>query len=307
MLRCLAGICGNTGDDATEVTSETPLDQRQPVIKPVIRLDGSSNGIKAQSLQGFATATGYHLAPPGATEPIAVVSPNFQQNSSRLLLIVPAAGEPANMFDSSLGERGALAPMLSWAEANNYAIAIFSGEALKAAPADTWDRVLKGSPARYAAVTVAAGMFQSVAAALRSVHPLLFSRFRTVCVRGSDTAQISNLKDHKLPEELTHHLQTALAELPSVWEKLDTQLYCQRLFEFLQEREDRWQVFEGQKYAGFQTLEENDMPGLKRLGVDQRVQRMDRDRDNDELARLLKKHEKVGGLAVEEEEEPGLD
>ena len=30
--------------------------------------------------------------------------------------------------------------------------------------------------------------------------------------------------------------------------------------------------------------------------VDQRVQRLDRDRNDDELARLLKKHEEVGGI-----------
>ena len=32
------------------------------------------------------------------------------------------------------------------------------------------------------------------------------------------------------------------------------------------------------------------------LQVDQRVQRLDRDRNDDELARLLKKHEEVGDL-----------
>eukprot|EP00913_Durusdinium_trenchii_P016942 g15927.t1 len=71
---------------------------------------------------------------------------------------------------------------------------------------------------------------------------------------------------------------------------------------------DRWQSLELKKYYGFQGLKENDMPGLKRMGVDQRVQRLDRDRNNDELARLLKKHEEAKSKPEEgSDEEPGID
>jgi len=302
MLRCFAGICSSPVAAAEERPAE-----RRPVVKPIFRLDEeeNSNSSKAASLQELAARVGFEAAPPGAAEPVAIVSRKFQNNSARLLVVVPSLGE-AGVWDATLGRQGALPPLLHWAEANSYEVAVFKPEALKAEPATTWDRVLKGSPAGCVSVIVAAGMLQYVEAALLPVHPLLFTRLRTFCVRGEDA--MSNFS--KLPGELQRHLTGAVATLPASWEQLEAQVSFQVLFELLQERDEEFQNLEALKYSGFQTLKENDMPGLKRMGMEQRIKRLDRDRDNDELARLLKKHDKASGRIVgghESEDEPGID
>ncbi|CAE7620818.1 unnamed protein product, partial [Symbiodinium sp. KB8] len=183
---------------------------------------------------------------------------------------------------------GYVEPLLRWAEANGYASAFFSHQALCESPVDTWDRIVRGSPARHVSVMVAAGMLNVMEAALKQVHPLLFSRFRTVCIHGGDT-----MEDFaSAPVELRQHLEATTVALPSNWEGLERQVALQCLFELLRDREDHWAKLELMKYTGFQSLKENDLPGLKRMGVDQRVQRLNRDRNDDELARLLKKHDK---------------
>lgn len=302
MLRCLAGICGSPVAAAEERPAE-----RRPVVKPIFRLDEGEDSTKVASLQELATKLGFEAAPPGAAEPVAIVSSKFQNNSARLLVIVPSAGE-AGLWDKALGNRhGALPPLLRWAEANSYEVAVFKHDALKADPPTTWDRVLKGSPAGCVSVIVAAGMMQYVEAALAPVHPLLFTRLRTFCVRGEDA--LRNFS--KLSAELQRHLTSAVATLPASWEQLEPQVSFQVLFELLRDREEEFQNLEALKYSGFQTLKENDMPGLKRMGMEARVKRLDRDRDNDELARLLRKHDEASGRqfggAHDEGEEPGID
>ncbi|CAE8679885.1 unnamed protein product [Polarella glacialis] len=288
---------------------ERPAEKR-PVLKPVVRLDGQDNGDKVCTLQELAAFTSLGLAPPGSPEPVAVVSDNFQSNSARLLVVVPSTG-PLGAWDAEVGAGlGAMGPLLSWAEVNGYAVAVFCAQALRAAPAETWDRVLIGSPARCATVLVGSGMLEVLRAALRPVHPLLISRFRTVVVRGSEAVADVQASE-ELPEELRAHLSGAMAFAPLAWDQLEPQVARQRLFELFQEREERWMSLEGMKYMGFQGLKQNDMPGMKRLGVDERIKLLDRDRNDDELARLLKKHDKAkdrGSVAEEgSDDEPGVD
>mmetsp|Transcript_84326 Transcript_84326/g.149049 ORF Transcript_84326/g.149049 Transcript_84326/m.149049 type:complete len:300 (-) Transcript_84326:21-920(-) len=299
MLRCLSQICGSTGD-AAEQPNEKQL-QRQPVVKPLFRLDEIEESTAVQTLQSIASSQGLDLAPPGAEQPVAAVSKDFQRNASRVLILVPAGD--ASGWAIEMGGKAAAIPLLRWAEANNYAVAIFSPQALKSQPSQTWERVVKGSPSRCASVVVAASMLCHFQAALEPVHPLLFGRFRTVCIHAADSIQDVKV----LPADLRQHMEVATVVMPPAWDQLDIQVSCQSLFELLRDREEAWSKLEVAKYSGFQGLKENDMPGLKRMAVDQRVKRLDRDRNDDELARLLKKHEQARHQQNDEEEEPGID
>lgn len=206
--------------------------------------------------------------------------------------------------------------MLAWAEANGYATALFSAAALEAATSEIWDRVLRGSPAGCVTVVVASGMLPVLQAALLPMHPLLFSRFRAVCVVSDsgtgaaprDWAQRLLAEGPEMPDELRGHLRSVLVRIPDPT-GLAPREWHQHVFELLREREDRFQKTEAKKYAGFQGLKENDMPGLRRMPVETRIARLDRDRGNDELAQLLKKHERQAGAGAYEsdEEEPGVD
>lgn len=300
MLRCLAGICGSSQESAE-------LPRQSAVKKPILRLDETRHRAEAKSISELAKLNSYVLAPPGSEHPVAIVTQNFQQVVSRLLIVVPSAGFPASCWDASIGRNlQSIDPILGWAEANGYAVVVFSGEDFQSKPVEAWESILRGSPARSAAVIVASGMLETVIAALTPVHPLLYSRFRTICIRGAD---LEKALPSNIPDELQRHLESSQAEIPKHWEDLETQAFCQCLFQFLQEREERWSNVEALKYAGFQDLKENDMPGIKRLGVDDRIKKLQRDRNNDELARLLAKHEKAstnGGLQLDEDV-PGLD
>jgi len=278
------------------------------VVKPVVRLDEQEE----PTLEELAVHFKLLEAPPGVKPPQGLVTPDFQQNSARLLVLLPSAGTPLGAWDG----QGTAAPLLRWAEANGYAVALFSSAALQAAPADVWDRILRGSPARFVGVAVAGDMLPTLLTALSSMHPLLYSRFRAVCVAGGEgpggaaPADASQLlaTGPQLPEDLRVHLRGAMLRLPPAPAAPDRGSAPQQLFELLLEREDRWQRIEANKYAGFQGLKENDMPGLRRMGVEQRIERLDRDRGNDELARLLRKHEKQAARGdAESEDEPGVD
>jgi len=298
MLRCLAGICGTADTPALEEA------QRRQVLKPILRLDTPTVPEKVQTTPELV-AYGLQLAPPGSEVPVAVVSSDFNKNSARLLIVIPGPGA-ASCWDAELEKLGYVEPLFRWAEANGYATAFFSHQALCQSPVDTWDRIVRGSPARHVSVMVAAGMLNVMEAALKQVHPLLFSRFRTVCIHGGDT-----MEDFaSSPVELRQHLEATTVVLPSNWEGLERQVALQCLFELLRDREDHWAKLELMKYTGFQSLKENDLPGLKRMGVDQRVQRLNRDRNDDELARLLKKHDKARTdptAEIASDEEPGVD
>lgn len=309
MSGCFANCFGGfAGVSATSSAASPEISDRRAVVKPPPLGESCDDGPQVESYEVLATVLGLTAAPPGARPAVAYVSRDFQHNPARLLVLVPLAGAPANSWDPSLpGSRGSAVPLLRWAQANNYAMAMFAGQDLKGSPALAWDRVLRGSPARYVAVAVAEGMLSVVHEALSQLHPLLLSRFRTLCVRSGDVVAASRCREEQAwSPELREHLLGATVCLPAAFEELGAQVARQRLFELLLEREERWQRTEMRKYQGFQGLKENDMPGLRRMSVEQRIERLDRDRGNDELARLLRKHEHEAG-GVDSDEEPGVD
>jgi len=256
---------------------------------------------------------GMQLAPPDDDPPKALVTPDFRKNAQRLLLLVPSAGAPFGAWDTDLPEhRGAAVPIIQWALANQYAIALFSAAALEASPAHAWDRILFGSPAHHVVTLVASrGALDIVHTAMAPIHELLYSRARIFCMPwdlglpSSASPSVATKLPEK-PKELRNHLRQAQVQWPDEWALLHPHLMRQRLFEMLKDTEDEWQSREASKYSGLQQLKENDIPGLKRLGIDQRVQRIHRDRDKDELAQLINKHAAPGALD-EDEEEPGVD
>lgn len=258
------------------------------------------------SLEDLADCLELLLAPPGAESPIAVASKDFPQNCNRLLVLVPSPGATAGAWDTSVDQvRGSAVPLFRWAQANGYAACLFSAEALVEDPAGSWDRVLRGSPASQVSVIAATGALPTAAAALAPLHELLFARFRTLCApfEGSDAQAWPPAWPAGLPSEFQEHLAAATTRAPAAWSSEEPSSVLQKLFELLQLRQERWQRGEARKYADFQGLKENDMPGLKRIGLEQRVQRLDRDRGDDELARLCNKNHKAG----DSDEEPGVD
>ncbi|CAJ1376617.1 unnamed protein product [Effrenium voratum] len=298
VLRRLAACCCGSEEDP-----DVPVPRR--VRKPILPLDRVP-AAPAKTLEELAKRFDLQLAPPGSETPVAVASKSFERNSSRLLLVLPGPGD-AGVWDAHLGEHGSTEPMLMWAEANDYACAYFGHEAFCTSPVEAWDRVVRGSPARFVTVVVGAGMLQYLQQALKNVHPLLFSRFRTICVFGSDTTEDFD----SLPQELRSHFKASIVTVPFTWQKLELQVAYQFLHELFRDKEDMWHTLELKKFAGFQALKENDLPGLRRIGLDERVKRLDRDRNNDELAQLLQKHEearrKPEAKIDNSDDEPGVD
>jgi len=315
-MRCWAGICGDGGASRRAAAAARASASMSTVAKPVLRLDEpyESPGASA-SFQELVDSFGLVPAPPGLAEPRALVTSNFQKNSSRLLVVLPSSDASWAIWDDSLGQPHAcVAPLFRWAAAGNFAVALFSASALQAAPAETWDSVLKGSPARFVAVAAAGGALKLLQDALTPVHPLLYGRLRCVCSPWT----CNGTSDLKAPsgedgEELFKHLQGTLVQLPASWADLEPYGMHQCLFQLVAASEERFQKGEMLKFSGFQNLKENDVPGLRRMPMDTRIKRMDRDRDNDELARLLRKHEREAGAAGPaaaapvDEEEPGVD
>jgi len=270
-------------------------------VRPVIRAD-EPEGTEDMALEDLVAHFGMLRAPPGADPPGAVVTADFQRNSSRLLVLLPAAGAPPGAWDATLGSgHGAAPALLRWAEANGFAAALFLPRAAGAGPPEQlWDRVLRGNPSKCVCVAVARGMLPVLEAALAPLHPVLYSRFRTVVVWDGGGDGVGGAAGSHA--ELRAHLSAALVRMPPAWAASEPRVAHQRLFEILVEREERWQRSQVKKYASFQDLKENDMPGLRRISVDKRIERLDRDRGNDELARLLRKHENE-----DSEDEPGVD
>jgi hypothetical protein len=288
--------------------------------KPALRLDEPD--ILEASPDFLIERFGLQPGPPGADPPLALVSKNFRQNVQRLLVLVPSAGAPFGTWDADLPEgRGASAPILQWAEANDYGIAFFSAAALEADPVKAWDRVLSGSPARHVVVLPAArGALDLVHAGLKPVHELLYARIHLIfmpwegCLPASASPSLASTLPSQ-PKELRAYLRDVQSHWPAEWVELDSRLLRQRIFERLKDKEDDWSAQEASKYMGLRNLKENDIPGLRRLGVDQRVARLSRDRDTDELSRLIKTNAKDRSAAIrgadfvdeDEEEEPGVD
>jgi len=306
-LRCLSGLCGGSIDDAA-LKPPPPADPTsRQVVKPIQRVDDEEDEKPSvSSLPSLAERLNLTLAPPGAVEPIAVSTGDLPRNVNRLLVLLPSPGAPPGAWDTSVrGGDGFAVPIFRWAEANGFAACLFSSAALEADPTETWDRVLRGSPAGSVLVLAAAGSLPMLARILKPVHPLLYSRFRLALAPFEGAAAWPPAWPADLPMELVTHLAGAVLRAPASWAAEEPRSVVQSVFELLASREGRLQRLEEKKYAGFQTLKENDMPGMKRLGVEDRIKRLDRDRGNDELARLLGQHEH--DKFDDDELEPGVD
>lgn len=169
MLQCCAGICGSSFSAPQKVEQglRKPVDLNEPTV-----LDASAEYL----IERF----GMQLAPPNDELPKALVTPDFRKNAARVLLLVPSVGAPFGAWDTDLPEhRGASVPIIQWALANQYAIALFSAAALEASPAYAWDQILFGSPAHHVVTLVAArGALDIVHAAMAPIHEILYSRCR---------------------------------------------------------------------------------------------------------------------------------
>lgn len=313
MLRCCAGICGGRveSDSRNGNHNGAAVGRRRMVTKPILRVDEPYDWEPA-SPDEFFSALDLAPAPPGCEPPLAATSRDFPRNSTKLLVLVPAKGATWACWDPHLAQgRGATAPLLRWATSNGYSVAVFSAEALSAKPQEVWERVLTGSPASWVGVVAATGTVPLLREALAPLHPLLFSRYKVIAAPWADGAASAEA-GLATTGDLRIHLQAAIVEMPAAWADLEPFAMHQCLFQALLEREDKWARQETNKYSGFQGLKENDMPGLKRLPMDARIKRLDRDRGNDELSRLLRKHEadanesheRQGGLS---DDEPGVD
>mmetsp|Transcript_66559 Transcript_66559/g.138976 ORF Transcript_66559/g.138976 Transcript_66559/m.138976 type:complete len:306 (+) Transcript_66559:69-986(+) len=305
MLRCLGRICCG-GVEPTALAPPPPEDLGK--LKTVWEPKLPEEGTAPQAPSSFETLADEHellLAPPGAEVPIAVVTPDFPRNVNRLLIMIPSAAAAPGTWDTSVKDASGLSvPVFKWAQANGYAACLFSASALEADAGETWDRVLKGSPAGSVVVLAASGALPMLARALQPVHPLLFSRFRAALAPFEARHAWPPSWPGQLSKELVAHLAAVLVRPPADWEAQEPRKVLASLFELLALREGSFEKAEAKKYQSFQGLKENDMPGMKRLGVEQRIARLDRDRGDDELARLLKQNE---AAKYQDDDEPGVD
>mmetsp|Transcript_58104 Transcript_58104/g.101721 ORF Transcript_58104/g.101721 Transcript_58104/m.101721 type:complete len:304 (-) Transcript_58104:69-980(-) len=303
MLSCCAGICGAQKSEKSNGESKRRPKGESGVQHPVLRLDEPD--ILHASVEDLIGIHQLQAAPPDADPPVALVSPDFRKNSQRLLVLVPSVGAPFGSWDPDLESGcGATVPMMQWAEANGYAAVLFSAAALASAPSESWDRIMMGSPAKYVVVAAAGkeGLL-TLHACLAPLHSLLYSRIRTVF---TGAAALGGALPEK-PPELRGHLRGAQVQWPEDgFQQLEPRLVRRRLIELALTREDNWQKQETTKYSGLQNLKENDIPGIRRLDWQQRVARLDRDRNTDELSQLIQKHTRNSN-GNNDEEEPGVD
>eukprot|EP00929_Paragymnodinium_shiwhaense_P020492 TRINITY_DN13648_c0_g1_i2.p1 TRINITY_DN13648_c0_g1~~TRINITY_DN13648_c0_g1_i2.p1 ORF type:complete len:321 (+),score=79.47 TRINITY_DN13648_c0_g1_i2:105-1067(+) len=320
MLRCLAGICGSDGSRGGDATS-APVAETRNVNKPILKI-GADYAPKLEKLHAglqpldamLAECPELEEAPPGISPPFAAVGGNFRKNSAKLLVVLPGPGADWGTWDASLGEgRGDTVPLVRWGLANGYAVAVMNGQAMQKAPAKTWDEIMRGSPARFVTVIAAGDAVRLLREALLPCHPMMYARIRGVFASQVQTPEPA-LPNTTAAEDVEKQLGSVAVYLPDEWLRHDAFVMHQCMMQLFEDRFGRWQDTELKKYMGFQGLKENDMPGLKRMPLEVRIKRMDRDREDDELARLLRKHEKashnIANVNVtndDEEEEPGID
>jgi len=271
------------------------------VRKPVVRFDGRDS---CDTVEEITSNFGYRCAPPGS-EPVALVSEDFCRNPTRLLALIPAGGASLGTWDAG---QGVLAQVLAWAEANYYAVVLFSGSAMQEDPANTWDSVTKACPSRYVTVLALRGAMPLLTAALSPVNPLLYSRLRTVCeIWEDDMGGPPDYLAPGLPADLLQQLSTAVVSVPVTWASFEPYAMCQCLFGLLVDREEKFQKAQAKKYDNLTGMKENDLPGFKRLTMDERVGRLNRDRRTDELSRVMKQNEQAMHDGLGDDDEPGVD
>lgn len=296
MLRCLAGICGSR---EPQVWAPPRPKVRKPMAAALTEMESANSSVE-QTLARHELIR----APPNFEPSLAYVSSDYQKNPDRLLVFLPAPGAPFGSWDAG---PGVLSQLLLWADANEYAVAILSAEEMEKDPVNTWDGVMRGNHAKTVTVLVLQGGMGSLHAALLGLDPILYSRLRTVMEVWEQVLPETSPAP-RLPLELRKKMQTALVSAPPTWAALQPYALCQCFFELLLEREDHFSKAEYQKFSGLSAMKENDLPGVRRVGVDDRVQRISRNRDKDELAKVLTKNEEIHRTGGDEDgEEPGVD
>lgn len=315
MLRCLAGICGGDGSRGEKpAAADAGGGETKVVEKPLLQV-GAEYAPKVSSLESMVKECPEEgeisAAPPGIDPPYALVGGNFRKNSSRLLVVLPCPGSPWGTWDGCLGEgRGDSVPLVRWALANGYAVAVMNGKALQEDPTRTWDEIMRGSPARFVAIVSAGDAIPYLRQALMPQHPMLYGRLRAIFVSPAQVEAPAVDLTAAGAADVQQQLDNATVQLPEEWLRHSASMLHQCMFQLFEQRFARWGDAEMKKYLGFQGMKENDMPGLKRMPLDVRIKRMDRDRADDELARLLKKNEENAFNICRDnvdEDEPGVD
>lgn len=293
------------------------------VIAPPITPPGS---IAASFPPGDALARFGELlipAPPAVPDPDAWVTCDFRTNVKKCFVLIPSPGAPGGHFGLKGAESVASAPrLIRWAEANGHAACLFSAEALARDPGRAWKRLIPNSGAHSVYIVVAPGAFSSLAAALKTEHALTYTRIRLVVPSrvqdaldvvprgkpvisektpllddGAGNGLLKNAKPEST-DDLTDFFRRRVAwAMPPEWERpdpTDVKVQYDTLFRLFAEVEDAFQEREYQKMDALSNLKENDVPGMRRIAVEDRVQRVNRNRHEDELSRLLKAAEMEG-------------
>lgn len=194
-------------------------------------------------------------------------------------------GHWAKSENCSTGASLPTAPrLLRWAERNGYAACLFSAEALKRDPQGAWTRLFTKNPSRSVYVFAAPDSVAAFVECLKEEHPLSYSRVRSfVCTKPGEVEIAMAKAGADVAKFLQRHAVSDLIE-----EDQPAEAFCKRAFDLFQEIEVRWQEGEYKKLGALAGLKENDVPGLRRVPADERVARINRDRNEDELSRLCR-------------------
>lgn len=230
-------------------------------------------------------------APPGQNEPDAWVSLDYPRNSKKLLVLVPSPDDPpghwAKSHESSV-ETGVGLPtaprLLRWAERNGYAACLFSAKAMQRDPHGAWTRVFIRNPSRSVYIMTAPGGIDLLVNCVKEEHPLSYSRVRSLA-----SAQADEVEKAILTADTDMKTLLKRCAAPDFREEgQPAEAFCKGCFAHFQDIDAKWQENEANKLGALAGLKENDVPGLRRVPVDQRVNRINRDRANDELSRLCR-------------------
>lgn len=230
-------------------------------------------------------------APPGQEEPDAWVTLDYPRNPKKLLVLVPSPDDPPGHWGKSHEgsvETGLGLPtaprLLRWAERNGYAACLFSAKALQRDPHGAWTRVFTRNPSRSVYVLVAPGATDAFVQCVKEEHPLSYSRVRALACTKPQEAELAMSTAGKDVQSL---LKRCVAK-DLIKEDQAAEVLCKECFDRFKDIESKWQDGEAVKLGALAGLKENDVPGLRRVPVDQRVSRINRDRANDELSRLCR-------------------
>jgi len=272
-------------DGAEPVVAAPPLTPRSSLIEGIPQ--GNALARRKELLQP---------APPGQAAPDAWVTLDYPKNPKKLLVLIPSPNDPpghwakAENSPDSAGLGLPTAPrLLRWAERNGYAACLFAAEALEQDAEGAWIRVFTRNPSRSVYVLTAPGAVASFVACLKEEHPLSYSRIRSlVCTQPGEAQQAMLTAGTDVKAFLKRYVTADLTD-----QSKTAETFCQDCFTLFSGIEKKYQEDEFKKMGALAGLKEFDVPGLRRVPVDQRVSRINRDRDDDELSRLIKAAEEV--------------